>query len=176
MVSRQTTGLVLIAAAFIAAWVFVWPLWTSFQEASRLLNDARVRLNDKQEFVRHIAELQKEYEANQAEARRASLVIPVGRDIPGLLETVSALATVSGVSLDAFGFSGGQATGPGTSGNISLPTIAVNMNVAGSYEAIKGLLRNIEQNIRLFETETVIFGRQEDGLFSAQMKLNAYYQ
>ncbi|MBI3305103.1 type 4a pilus biogenesis protein PilO [Candidatus Parcubacteria bacterium] len=176
MAYRQIIGLVLIAAALIAAWVFVWPLWISSQEASRLLNDARVRLNDKQEFVRHIAELQKEYEANRVEAGRASLVIPVGRDIPGLLETVSALATVSGVALDTFGFAGGQATGPATSGNISLPTIAINMNVAGSYEAIKSLVRNIEQNIRLFEAETVSFSRREDGLYSAGLKLDAYYQ
>lgn len=178
---RQLIGLTLIAVAVLTAWLVVWPMWSNLQQARARLADARVRLNDKQELIARIAELKAEFEANRALAERASLVIPVGRDVPGILETSSALAAVSGVSLDTLGMSAGSGGQPATIEGTTLSTLSVSLGASGSYDAIKTLLRNIEQNIRLFETVSMDFSKRDaqggaPDAFFVTLQMNAYYQ
>ncbi len=178
---RQLIGLALIAIAALVAWLVVWPMWTNLTASRSLLADVRVRLADKRELIEQIAERKREFEANRAAAERAGLVIPVGRDVPGVLETANALATVSGVSLDTLSLNAGSGGQPATIEGTTLSTMSVGLGASGSYDAIKTLLRNIEQNIRLFETVSMDFSKRDAGsgapdAFSVTLQMNAYYQ
>lgn len=178
---RQLIGLALIAIAGLVAWLVVWPMWSNLQQSRALLADARVRLADKHELIERIAERKREFEANRAEAERAGLVIPVGRDVPGVLETASALATVSGVSLDTLGLNAGSGGQAAVIEGTTLSTISVSLGASGSYDAIKTLLKNIEQNIRLLETAGMDFSKRDaeggaPDAFSVTLQMNAYYQ
>lgn len=178
---RQLIGLALIAIAALTAWLVVWPMWTNLQESRRLLEDARVRLNDKRELLERIAELKGEFEANRALAERANLIIPVGRDVPGVLEMANALAAVSGVSLETLGLNAGSGGQPTTIEGTTLSTLPVSLGVSGSYDAVKTFLRNLEQNIRLFEATGMDFSRRDavgdaPEAFSATLQVHAYYQ
>lgn len=178
---RQLIGLALIAVAALAAWFVVWPMWTNFQESKTLLADVRVRLADKRELVERIAELKGEFEANRVLAERANLIIPVGRDVPGVLEMASALAAVSGVSLETLGLNAGSGGQQIAIEGTTLSTLPMYLGASGSYDAVKTFLRNLEQNVRLFEATGMDFSRRDvtggaPEAFSVTLQVNAYYQ
>ncbi|MBI2624187.1 type 4a pilus biogenesis protein PilO [Candidatus Parcubacteria bacterium] len=177
---RQLIGLLLLAVAVLVAWLVVWPMWNNFQASQTLLADARVHLADKEALLERISRLQREFESNRAQAERVNLVIPIGRDIPGVLETVNALATVSGISLDVFSLDAGGGQGTTIEGT-TLAMLPISVGVSGSYDAVKTFLRNVEQNIRLFETTSMSFIKREGtdagpGTFTLTAQVSAYYQ
>jgi Tfp pilus assembly protein PilO len=126
--------------------------------------------------------------------KKIDYLVPNNPDIPNLIVQIEALTQENGMSLDAVDFRilETKTTGKaeelrsGETGTAEKPVqnyhlLDINIRISGDYPAFKNFLKEIENNIRLFDLQSVGFisatsKEGETGKFEFDINLQAYYK
>ncbi|MFA6354091.1 MAG: hypothetical protein WCX12_00145 [Candidatus Paceibacterota bacterium] len=191
-------SLALVAAAIITylnfgqpAYIEVKDLRNQVASETKFVASQREALDGIQKLIRNFNEMSKDQE-------QISKSLPIGADTYGIITNISSLAEMNSLSLQSLGFSEpkilnknngiGQpiANASGTQKNIlkQLNSISVNIKLIGTYENLKGFIRNLEKNILIFDVRNVSISpssgsnnaKQSLQIYSFDITAETYYQ
>lgn len=158
--------------------VFVWP---EFNKTDALKSEKTTQENQREnlkDILANIDELSAKYESAQDDIDKLKLAIPSEPQIPELLIQIEDLVKSNGLVLGNIGFTlEGPTAEEGSSQTNGIRIIKLNLNADGTYENLKNLLKDIENNIRLMDVIMFTFGEpdKETGFSKFDISLNAYY-
>jgi Tfp pilus assembly protein PilO len=102
--------------------------------------------------------------------------LPMGVDLPNLLVRLETLISSSGLVSEAIEVKRGEEQ-PGEG---VLASSVVNITVLGNYESLKVFLKALEQNLRIFDVETISFAApalsEGGGDFRFSLSIKTYHQ
>lgn len=164
---RLMAGGLVILILLIGYFVLIGSQYNSLKEKGILNYQAqREKLANRKAYLDKLKELQTEYtKLNTEDLESLSHLLPVGEDIPGLFVQAEALAKDNGLVLQNIGATQPTAqtsekTGKTTKQEITgIGTLNFSMTLTGGsgYGGLKSLLDSLENNVRLFDVESVNF-------------------
>ncbi len=147
-------------------------------------------LNEKQVLLEKVEKLRDSYQTNEETFKKLEYILPNNQDVPNLIVQAEAFAVESGLSLKKVDFFAsdlggsaskaktirGEETGKTETKEYRILTISLELN--GTYSALKGFLKIVEENIRLMNIRTINFmpksGTQVSD-FDFEVVLEVYY-
>ncbi|PIV10425.1 MAG: hypothetical protein COS49_00570 [Candidatus Portnoybacteria bacterium CG03_land_8_20_14_0_80_41_10] len=175
------------------------PFWSSVKILHQEIEQKKLEIKTTEEILDKTAELDQEYQDLKEEADKISLSLPKEEDIPYLLIQLENLASANGLLLEKIDF--GQLSGQSkTAKSQSLssseqakkigppfPSSSLNVKLNGSYDALKGYLASLENNIRSMDVSSISFdvkGEEKQksspssslDIFEFDLNINIYYQ
>ncbi|MBL1218019.1 MAG: hypothetical protein D8M59_11055 [Planctomycetes bacterium] len=166
-----------LALVLISVIGFCFFLWPTYRRITAL--DTQIEaLVDRVSLAQADADLL--VEAHQELERLASVMdydlktVPTRGDLPGLRSAIGSF--VSELDLGDHDFKRGRDSGP--SDTWSGSSLALNVDTAGPFECVYGLLQRIESLPRLVRVRQVMLERQKDmepGQVLASISVDAYY-
>jgi len=104
-------------------------------------------------------------------------------DLSAAIAQISGLADQNNLSLISVVVSESGTSAKGITGATSLVrpinVVGFNVQLVGSYEQLKGFLRRIESNVRLFEVNSISIqplGEANQNIYSFHLQVETYYQ
>ena len=183
-------SLVLLAAAFMVFFAFVRPAYSDAQKI-RAEELSREQFVDSQRaVVNQVKALKTTYEDDKELRDHISFVIPLTPDVGTALTQLNGLLLKNTLTPQSFSVAAGshsQAPLDARSGSarrgpsIVKPygAVQIQMRFIGSYENFREFLKNLENNIRLFDVKSVALqpgGKVTQDLYAFDMAVEAYYQ
>lgn len=169
------------------AFIFIKPIMA---EISKLEADALSLENSKAGLIRTKKDLENKTTVKKnANMEKISETLPADPGIPDLLVQIQAISAKSGVAMDSFSFSlsnEGQKSLLSASDSVLkgedkgeiFPSVGISMEVTGVYSSIKSFIKNIENNIRIMDINSIkISGpsTKESLEMKASVEISAYY-
>jgi len=147
-------------------------------------------LKEKEELVLKVNELKEIYDSRRSAINKVYYVLPVKKDVPGLIVQFEALASENGLILESINFSEKEIkksaaikTGQGTSATESKQTyksLIISSEVGGSYQSFKTFLKALEFNVRIMDIKSIDFSLEENEEkswdFTFNLEIEVYYQ
>ncbi len=191
-------ALTLIAAAFIVFFNLTQPAYQDIQSIKGQAISREEFITGKREAIRQVQKLIQSFsddlELQDAEAA-VSISLPIEPKIPDALIQLSGLADLNNLTLRSATISevaprvqvqrtssGEGETNPTTSSFIRpLSKVIFSLDLLGTYDDLKGFLRNLETNVRIFDVEQIslnpqIRTGQSQNLYQFNLKIAAHYQ
>ncbi len=196
MTKKNIIIIISLVGSLILVFVFVKPLWSSIKALNQEIEQKGLEITATEEILAKTAELNQEYQNLKDEADKISLALPKEEDISYLLIQFENLASANGLLLETVNFTqteeqktvGGQSSQSQTEKiGPPFPNLFLNVKVSGSYDAFKGYLTGLENNIRSMDTHSISFSIQRkegqkglsllpSGIFEFDLGVSVYYQ
>jgi len=147
-------------------------------------------LKEKEELVLKVNELKEIYDSRKSAINKVYYVLPVKKDVPGLIVQFEALASENGLILENINFvekeikkSTAIKTGQGTSSiepKQIRKSLIVSLELGGSYQSFKNFLKALELNVRIMDIKSIDFSLEENEEkgwdFTFNPEIEVYYQ
>ena len=167
----------LAAGVALIVWV-IKPIWASTEE---LRNEIRLKTDEVvkiEVLLTKQDELKQKYFDSKDDIDRILLALPEGNDVSYDLSQIDAVVKRNGLLLESINFSEGDEDSD--TKKIGPLTTSVDMDLSGSYEAFKGLLRDMESSLRIIEVSSIGISpskeSEESNLFNFSLNINVYHQ
>lgn len=150
------------------------PKYNSAGKASRAnLALAQIELEKRNQYYSDLQKLVDNYQRiSPAEIQKLKLILPQGKDIPGLLVQFQSLATTNNLLLSSINFNDISPI----SDKERIKTLGISLSLFGgnqnSYTEIKNFIASLETNLRLLDVDSVFFAPDSS---SYSIKIIAYY-
>ena len=169
-----TAGTVMIVASFVAYFNFIRPAYQEAQVVKTTLIEQRLVAEKQQKAVEVITNLVSKYE-DGALQETISLALPFKEDLAGALTQIYGIFLNNNLKVKSLGFSvgslGSVRTPPraAAEGTQAAPTrlvkpigsLRISVSMSGGYEDFKTMLKDLETNIRIFDTTSITFSPPE---------------
>ncbi len=184
--SRSLIATISIFFILISLWVF---FKYDFSEIKKIVQLSRKRTLLRKEFQEEknnllkVKEILKSYDSFLSEKEIISLALPSFPKEAEILNQIETLAELSKVKISRVNFSEKV-----SSKKESLPVsreklllikelapIEINFSLEGDYSQIKEFLKNLSQNIRIFEIKEIRLTKGEEAI-EAEIRFTAYWQ
>jgi len=181
--------LVFIVGAFVVFFEFIRPAYDDAQQVRSEVISREQFVTDQQEAIQQVQQLIASYQSQATVQDSVTKALPNAPDFAGALYQLNGIASGSGVGLQSLTVSAPTlSTSKPTPGVSSDPTALVRpigaltfqVKYAGRYEDVKTFLQNIENNVRLFDVQSI--NVQPAGtkgvtdFFTVDMSVVTYYQ
>lgn len=165
------TGIVVIILVIVAFWVV--PMYQDFQELSVELIEKEAELQNREDYFSEIQSLDNRLKAYEEELIKLHAALPNDSSLPSLYDLLQRLSSESGLVLRQIS----AVEDTKTVSEIAAQTIAVSLNLEGSYEGLKAFLERTQTASRLLNVTSVGFVSPPTGLssqFQFAIFLNAF--
>lgn len=164
---------VIVALVF----VFVLPAWNDVSSLMAVKEEGQKELENRESIVANIDELLAQYEKAKSDLDKISLAIPNSAQLPELLIQLEEIVKKNGMVMGDIKFSQEQESSKSKVALNDIKTIKINIEAEGSYLNFKGLLRDLETNIRLMNVNNISFSRSGDDQDSIKfiIGMTSYY-
>ena len=185
-------GLGMMVAAFIIFVSFTRPAYEDIQKIRNEKYTFDLELENKRQAIKDVVDLIKEHENDASFGETVSIVFPTSTELSSALAQIHSLAVdISKLALVSINVSesgskvsrsSGGAQANGASLEKPIRTLSFDLNLVGSYGNLKTFLSKIENNIRLFDVESVSLNPAAAAskvpldLYNYQVKVTTYYQ
>ena len=134
---------------------------------------AQTELEKRKKYYADLQQLVANYQKiSPAEVQKLKLILPEGKDIPGLLVQFQALATKNNLLLASINFND---AGP-ASDKEKIKKMSISVELLGghanSYTEVKNFIASLETNLRLFDVSSIFF-TPDSATYS--MTVSTYY-
>lgn len=171
---RILITILLVGAGGAVLQTYVRPIWGTIAERRVEIATVEDAISKTQDVIRLRDELVSKYNAvSQSDIERVRSFLPAGSDVTGMLMDVDVLTKAAGVKLTSIGF---QEKAGGATPVAGLETLALSINVSGSYEAFQVFLDALERNLRLMDVVDISFGGGEKDDYQFTLRVRTYYQ
>jgi len=147
-------------------------------------------LKEKEELALKVNELKEIYDSRRNAINKVYYILPVKKDVPGLIVQLEALASESGLVLNNINFtekeikkSATLKTGqgiPATELKQDCKSLIVSSEIGGSYQSFKSFLKALEYNVRIMDIKSIDFSIEESEEkgwdFTFNLEIEVYYQ
>ena len=150
------------------------------------MKQAKNSIIEKEEFLVKIDQLKQVYDSRKEAIKKASYLLPIEKDIPGLIVQFEALASENGLILESINFIEKTKKRASTGGGEAavMPgqiykTLNVSVELYGSYASFRSFLEAIEYNVRIMDISSINFSSEkseESSAFNFNVELEVYYQ
>lgn len=165
-------GIVVITLIVGAFWAF--PMYQDFQEISVELTEKEAELQNREDYFSQIQSMKDQLGAYEEELEKLNAAIPNDSSLPSLYDLVQRLSSESGLVLRQIS----AVEDTNTVSDIYAKTIAVSLNLEGSYEGLKAFLNRTQTAPRMLDVTSIGFVSPPAGLasqFQFAVYLNAFF-
>jgi Tfp pilus assembly protein PilO len=172
--NKSLIASIIFAAGAFIFFILVLPEVTSIKSAKAALRARQALLEERNRELRNVAELDKQYQARQADIDRIIAFLPEQKRIDQVVSSIQQMAGQAGLNL------GGITTAATAEGEAAeYKKIFVSFDVVGQYPSFINFLKLLEQNLRLYDVFEIIGSPLSSGggtqnLINFTVKLNAY--
>lgn len=172
-INKNYLGVSLVGLAIIVFWIFGMPAWNKLS----LLNDAIAKresiLSAKEDVLKKIEELEKEYRERAGDVAKISSVIPGTKNTAEFVSTVEAISQQTGLQLVEITMGGSN------NEQQELQTMSIELSLSGTYLSLRTFLDLLEKNLRLVDVFEINVGQATtpgaQTTLDFRIKTNAYY-
>jgi Tfp pilus assembly protein PilO len=199
MNKKNIISLINLIISLVLIFIFIDPLWTSVKALKAETIKQEQKIAKIENLLAKVEQQEREYQELKEQADKILLALPEKEDIPYLLVQFESLASTSGLLLESIGFgtlneedkkssrskTGSVSLNSGASqkSSVGFSKLPFDISMVGSYEALKGYLSALENNVRLMDINTISFSAQQGdqetagwGVFQFSLGLSVYYQ
>lgn len=185
-------GLGMMVAAFVIFFSFTRPAYEGIQQIRNEKYTFDLELENKRQAIEDVANLIEAHASDSSFSESISLVFPTSTELSSALAQIHSLAvdinklTLVSVNVSQSGSQIRESSGGARANGVSLEkpiqTVSFDLNLIGSYGNLKKFLEMIENNIRLFDVDSVSLTPAGSGakvpvdLYNYQVKITTYYQ
>jgi len=142
-----------ILISLILGVFLVWPSYRGFSETQNQLVQRKLQLENQNKYIQSLKTAKQEMDERGEIVSKVESALPIGPDMPSLLEFLQNAAVSSGVSLDKISW---EDTSP-RNGKDRIKEHFFSVEVAASYFSFKNFLFALETSSRLINIEEVNF-------------------
>lgn len=190
---------IVVILLFISFYFLLLPKYNELQEEGGLDYEAKVKiLEAKKEELEQLKRLRSELaKVTSSEIEKLEKILPLEKELPDIFLQMENLARESGLKVTRISIQEGSQAGvadqnaiadetikedtrsstPANKKGSNIGTLSISLAVTGSktYTALKMLLDNIEDNIRLVDINSLSFNPATEGESSYTINLKTYY-
>ena len=189
--------LISLVGSLALIFVVLSPLWSSTKILRAELIERKDRMTQIEELLAKAQQIKQDYQDQELEeeAQKIFSALPEEEDLPRLLVQFDTLASNNGLLLESVKFgqidqeqekTSRQQPGQLSPQSSLFPSLSVDVKVSGSYDAFKGYLTALENNVRSMDVYLIKFGITKKGkeasvltslgIFEFDLGVNVYYQ
>ncbi|GEM_PF-4988398 len=178
--------ILLTIGIIIASYFYVLPEWRTFQDSK--IEIARLQVvNEKLDHVTDIKNslLQKSHGITAVELERLDYALPLRSNAADFAVLVENIVSKNGFTLRAIDVGAGEGdekvAPPLVSAGLAIPStkkyksFVFSVSLTGSYEALKNLLRDLENSLRIIDVEILSF-TESNKVFQFKINGRAYQE
>lgn len=173
IVNKNYLGVGLAGLSVIMFWVFAMPIWDRTSLLNGAITEREDILSSREETLRKIDELNRQYQERASDVDRISSVVPDAKSAAELVSTIEAITKQTGIQLVeiTLGDSGSQQQ--------EIQTVFLGLALTGNYPSLTAFLELAEKNLRLIDIQEISVSHAltpgEQVILNFRIKANAYY-
>jgi len=169
MSSQNLLGSILLAIAVFALFGFVLPIYDEIRATQTAIDDRTLSIAQLQEALQSVERLKGNIGGRIEEVQKLGGVISEGKRADEVVSSIDAIANQSGMQIVQFSMGDvGIADG--------ISTATLDMNLRGAYPSFMSFLESLENNLRLFDVQSVTIATPSDSsILNINLKINLYY-
>jgi Tfp pilus assembly protein PilO len=183
--TKRAASLLLTAVLFVAS-LFVYA--TLIRPEYNTVTLLRGELTSKTDFlakqqaaISDVQQLLAQYQGVARLSESLSMALPNKENVSSILSQITAIAQSSGIAVQSVGITYLPLKPANASISLArgIGTLRLNIEMAGSYAALKKFMQSLETNIRVMDVQTLTIdpiGRSDQDLFSYSLNVDTYYQ
>jgi len=187
MNTKNIISLISLIGGLALIFFLISPLWSSIKILKAELISQDNEISKVEELLTRVQQIRQDYQKLEEEAQKIFSALPEEENLPRLLVQFDALASNNGLLLESikFGQVSQEANQPKKIFS-NFPSLSVDVALTGSYEAFKGYLVALENNIRSMDAYSIKFGMSKTGeetdiltslgIFKFDLGVSVYYQ
>lgn len=156
----------------------------AYEDVNQLRGDLVSRsdlVSEQRRVIEKVKDLLDQYPSLAGPRQKISLALPDEASYPTLLNQINGLTKASGLTLQSVSLSSlssSQALGLPAGPNVPIMSvIQINLDVSGSYQALKSFLQTIETNIRIMDLVSLAINPlANSNNYNYHLVVNTYYQ
>jgi len=157
----------------------VWPNYQMFSSLQIEIERRDIELQYIEENFKKLKATSERLKSYESALEKVESALPVDPSIPSFLSFLQRASNSSGLFVKEFGtftirtprVTTGNVTDSET---ISIKTISLPIQLAGSYPAFKNFLTTLENNAKIFEIQSLSFSSSQEGIFSFEINVETY--
>lgn len=169
--NKNYFGVGLVGLAIIAFWLFIMPTWDRLSLLNEAIAERKNILSSREEILKKIDNLNKQYQTRLADVTKISSVIPNTKSTAEFVSAIETMTQQSGLQLIEI------TTGEGDQQQ-EIQTVLIELGLVGSYPSLTIFLDLVEKNLRLLDVSEISVGKtttSEIQTLNFRVKINAYY-
>ena len=145
LANKNYLGVGLAGLAVFVFWVFVMPIWDRVSLLSNAVAEREGILASREEILKKIDDLNRQYQERSADVSRISSVVPNAKSAAELVSTIETITQQTGLQLVeiTMGGLGSQEQ--------ELRTVSIELGLVGNYPSLTAFLDLLEKNLRLID-------------------------
>lgn len=174
---RPLIAIIIFALALLAGIFFVWPKYQSLTALRAEVEQKRIELNSKNDYYSKIKDTSAELEKYQAQLAKISSALPDTASLPPLFDFLQKTSSDTGLVLEDISLGDTQLLGE-KDGSSNVREININLELSGSYNALKSFLSSVEKSARFLSVKVIDLQPSKDAksglLFRLSIAANSY--
>jgi Tfp pilus assembly protein PilO len=175
--SKVITGVVLLVACLGVGYFFTLPQWENYSANRALLIQKQAEGKKISDAMNSVESFVNSYAEQKADRATVALAMPTkNSDTPNLLQNVSELARLSGMSLMNLQIDETPQASGKTATDNTIQTQKITMMASGTYPSFRDFAFRLQNNMRIIDIDRVTAKADENLLIIYQINLRTYYQ
>lgn len=162
-----------LVISIIVGALLVWPKYQELSNLRTQLEQKRTQLASQNKYIQQIKAADAQLKEKEELVSKVNSALPIGPDIPSLLEFLQEASLQTGVSLEKIDWHEARSLEKERIKDYSL-----NLSFSGSYFALKNFLYALERSARLIDVFQIAFTispePEEPIPFKLMMKIHSY--
>lgn len=160
MTNRFLIIIVLLLGTIAGSVLFLWPNYQNIQVIKARVAEQEAKLQNKEAYFANLRKLDQRLQEFEEQIAFVQNVLPNDPQLPGMLESIQGLASVSGLVLDSIKVSLQE---PLPDEESKLKTVTALVDLVGTYESFRGFLAQLATLPRLPQVQSIIFKTPTQG-------------
>ena len=130
-----------------------------------------------EQTIKEFQNIKKQYESLE-QLERFNLSLPDNEEIPTLINQLQNISQASGLKIENISLQKMPFKSSADKNVLQKPlgTLRINLQMNGSYDAIKSFLEGIETNLRLMDAQSLKLSKSQKGGFNYNISVDTYFQ
>ncbi|HYM64972.1 MAG TPA: hypothetical protein VES68_00585 [Candidatus Sulfotelmatobacter sp.] len=144
---------IVILGSFLVLFLVVIPQLNQYFDSSKKLSDETQKLNLLKNNYNFLSNLDEN--KTNADLKILSKVLPPNKDFTGILNAISLVSSKTNVSIGNFSFSLGDLSKVYQEGNLTAPSIKIEVNLGGNAQSIVKFMNELNKTAPLSQTSII---------------------
>jgi len=172
---KKLAGAGMAAIGFIFFAVLVWPLFMGLGEAREAVESGQIALDQRKNILEQVRSLKKIVSTKKDSIDQLGTILPARKKIEEVVVNIEEAANQTGLSLRELKTA--EALSPEQKNSSKI--LQVELSGSGSYQAVLGLFKSLEKNLRIFDIRefsvSLDTAGEATGVLNLNLKLLTYY-